>query len=245
MKKKIDKKFIVISSLVIVVLVILVVFIVHEFNHINNLEKQISNLEENLESSKSSPTDDKNDNSKDTDKEENNTSKEENKTENKEDENQNNLDNNAVSKEDESNPSIDNYIVVPELTNKTLAEATKQLESLGFTVASKPIEISDDSFEKGLVIKTNPPSGSKRTKGTIVTIYVSTGDSKHEIEDYTGRNYLTVKGELEALGIIVMIEKRNTDNQTTNEKNIIIGQSIKAGTKLKSGDSITLYISNT
>ena len=138
------------------------------------------------------------------------------------------------------NPKV---IIVPEVAGKTVSEVITDLQDAGFVVADEQVEISDDSIEKGLVVKTNPASGSKRTNGTVVTIYISTGDSKHEIEDYTGKNYREVKGELEVYGIMVYIEKKEVkDPDKYEDDETIIGQDVEAGNKLGSKDSITLYV---
>ena len=65
-----------------------------------------------------------------------------------------------------------------------------------------------------------------------------------EMEDYKGKNYLTVKGTLEAYGIYVLVEKKDTDNSTSYEGSEIIGQSKEAGEKVSSGDTVILYIPN-
>ena len=135
-------------------------------------------------------------------------------------------------------------IVVPNVAGKSVSEVIKELQDLGFEVADEQVEISDDEIAKGAVVKTNPASGSKRTEGTTITIYVSTGDSKHEIEDYKGRNYLEVKGELEAYGIIVYVNKNEVNDPDKYEEDIIMGQDVEAGSKLGARDSITLYIPN-
>ena len=77
-----------------------------------------------------------------------------------------------------------------------------------------------------------------------VNLYKSLGDVKITIEDYTGKNYLEVKGKLEAYGINVIIEKKEMEVDTDEdyETNIIMDQSIKKGEHLSKGDNITLYI---
>ena len=135
-------------------------------------------------------------------------------------------------------------ITVPEVAGKTVSEVVNELQDLGFEVADETVDISDDKVEEGKVVKTNPPSGAKRTEGTVVTIYVSTGDSKYEIEDYKGKNYLEVKGALEAYNILVYVEKKDVKNPEDYDEGEIIDQDVKAGEKLGARDSITLYIPN-
>ncbi len=143
-------------------------------------------------------------------------------------------------------PSIlkEKDITVPEVEGKSVGEVIDELQSLGFEVADSTIDISDDEVAAGKVVKTNPPSGAKRTKGTTVTIYVSIGDLKYDILDYTGKNYYEIKGTLEAYGILVYPEKKEVDNPDKYDESTIIGQSVEPGQKLGAKDSITLYIPN-
>jgi len=131
-------------------------------------------------------------------------------------------------------------ISVPDVSNKTLSEAIQVLQDEGFTVADEPIEISSSEIKEGYVVKTNPSAKSKRTKGTEITIYISTGENKITIEDYTGKNYLEIKGKLEALKLQVLIEK--IDSEDDSKADIILRQSVAAGEKLSENDTITLYI---
>ena len=132
-------------------------------------------------------------------------------------------------------------IIVPEVEGKTVSEVVSELQELGFEVADETMTISDESVQTGRVVKTNPPSGAKRTSGTVVTIFVSSGASKIEIEDYVGKNVLEVRGALDAHGIDVFIEYKEVDNPEEYEEDIIIEQSVEAGTMLSTGDDITLY----
>ena len=134
-------------------------------------------------------------------------------------------------------------IKVPDVSNMDVTKAIETLQNVGFEVSDDQLEISDDKIPEGKVVKTNPASGSKRTKGTIVKLYISTGDSQITVEDYTGKNYLEVKGALEAYDISVLIEKKEVDDKNITDGNII-GQDVAAGEKLSAGDTITLYIPN-
>jgi len=132
-------------------------------------------------------------------------------------------------------------IIVPEVEGKTVSEVVGELQDLGFEVADETIEISDGTVQEGRVVKTNPPSGAKRTSGTVVTIYVSSGNSKIEIGDYLGKNVLEVRGALEAYGIDVFIEYKEVENPDEYEEDEVIEQSVEAGTMLSTGDDITIY----
>ena len=85
-------------------------------------------------------------------------------------------------------------IIVPEVAGKTVSEVVVELQELGFEVADETETISDSTIQSGRVVKVSPPSGAKRTPGTKVTIFVSSGSSKIEIEDYLGKNVFEVRG---------------------------------------------------
>lgn len=143
-------------------------------------------------------------------------------------------------------PRITNsaQITVPDVTNMTVVKAIETLQEEGFTVSSEQIEKSSTVVEEGKIISTSPAGGTKHKKGYEVTLYVSTGNKSIEVEDYSGKNYLEVKGKLEAYGINVFIEEKEieADSDDNYEKNIIMEQSIKKGEYLSKGDNITLYI---
>lgn len=133
-------------------------------------------------------------------------------------------------------------IIIPDVTGKTVSDAVAELQDAGFNISDEQVEISSDNVVTGNVVKTNPPAGAKRAMGKEVILYISTGDSKYEIEDYTGKSYLEVKGALEARGLYVLVEKQSVDDESKYEEGVIIGQDIEAGTKLSKKDTITLYI---
>ena len=135
-----------------------------------------------------------------------------------------------------------NDVKVPDVRGKSVSEAIQILQDAGLEIADENIDIADGEVEVGKVAKTQPQAGAKKAKGQKVTIYVSTGDAKVTVEDYTGKNYLEVKGYLEAHNVNVEVKKREVENVDDYESGQIIDQSIKAGEKLGTNDVIILYI---
>ncbi len=66
-------------------------------------------------------------------------------------------------------------VPVPELESATLNTAFEALLSAEFRVTPENIEEASETIEEGLVIRTDPPSGSLQDKGSWVTIVISTG----------------------------------------------------------------------
>lgn len=133
-------------------------------------------------------------------------------------------------------------ITVPDVSNKSINEAIRLLQDSGFKISDEQQEQASSEVLEGHIIKTNPAAGSKRTKNTIITLFVSIGDTKISIENYLGKNYLEIKGALEALGLQVLIEKKTVENASDYKDGEVIEQSVKENEKLSVGDTITLYI---
>ena len=95
-------------------------------------------------------------------------------------------------------------VKVPDVTKMTVEKAKKELEKVGLEITSKDIEQANEKIGKGKVIKTSPEKGRTVKKGTKIQLYVSTGTSKIEIEDYTGQNYYEIEAKLKALGLNVV-----------------------------------------
>ena len=133
-------------------------------------------------------------------------------------------------------------IAIPDVTNKSLKDATKILQDKGFAISEEQVEQASETVKEGNIIKTNPIAGTKRKKGYEVVLYVSLGDAKLVVENYTGKNFSEVKGALESQKIKVLKEEQELEGGDTAGENEIIGQSVEVGTKLSAGDTITLYV---
>ena len=134
-------------------------------------------------------------------------------------------------------------VKVPDVTKMTVEKAKKELEKVGLEITSKDIEQANEKIGKGKVIKTSPEKGRTVKKGTKIQLYVSTGTSKIEIEDYTGQNYYEIEAKLKALGLnVVKMTKEYSETDTSVKAGMIVGQDIDEGEKLEKGDSITLYV---
>jgi len=136
--------------------------------------------------------------------------------------------------------SKNSTMAVPDVSDKTISQAINILQEAGFTIADEQEGISSKEIEVGKVVKTSPLAGTNRKKGSEIKLYVSTGDETILIEDYTGKNYLEIKGSLEARGLIVYEEQEVVDSDTEYKENEILNQDVEAGTSLKKGESITL-----
>lgn len=134
-------------------------------------------------------------------------------------------------------------IKVPDVAGLDVSEAISRLQDEGFKIADEQKEATSDNVPTGKVVKTSPAVGTKKTKGSEVTLYISTGNNGFIMEDFVGKNYLTVQGTLEAYGIYVIIERKDVTDSNI-DASAILEQSVKAGEKVTKGDTVTLYIPN-
>ena len=136
-------------------------------------------------------------------------------------------------------------VIVPDCENLKVSACEKKLQKLGFVVETDIELIESSVVEKNLVVKTKPEAGRSVKAGTKIVIYKSIGEEIYEIEDYTGKNYIEVQTILETkYGLKVTVEKKVPADLKDKEydEQEIIGQSLAAGSEVKKGDSITLYI---
>ena len=133
-------------------------------------------------------------------------------------------------------------IEIPDVYGMEISKAEKMMKKQGFKIDSK--KKASDEVDENLVIETEPAKGRYAKKGSIITIYYSSGSKKTTIEDYTNQNAYEVKAKLELLGIVVTIEEKEVEDSSKykDKKQNVIDQSVKKGTKISSGEAITLYI---
>lgn len=135
-------------------------------------------------------------------------------------------------------------VTVPTCEGEKISVCEKKLQALGLEVNTKIKTEASSTIDKNRVTRTDPEEGRSVKPGTLVTIFKSLGEEVYEIEDYTGKNYIEVQTILETkYGLKVTVEKKEpTDNDKEYDEQEIIGQSLAAGSEVKKGDSITLYI---
>ena len=137
-------------------------------------------------------------------------------------------------------------VTVPDCKNLKVTTCEKKLQKAGFEVNTKIKTVSSSDIDKNRVVKTDPAKGRSVKKGTKVTIYKSKGEEIIKLEDYTGQNAEAVKAKLETkYELVVTIEKKEVDDATKyDDDGNIISQSLAAGSEVKKGDSLVLYIPN-
>ncbi len=134
-------------------------------------------------------------------------------------------------------------IKVPDVSGMTVIDAEQVLTDAGFVVKTETKKVNDENYEEGEVVKTEPQKGRLIKKGKTIVIYESLGQEVYIIEDYTGKNYIEVETLLKNMyKLDVKVEKKEVKEKDDASSQAIIEQSLKAGTEVKAGDKIILYI---
>lgn len=94
-------------------------------------------------------------------------------------------------------------VSLPDVTGKSLAEATALLEKEGFSVGKS--ETASDTVEKGNVVSQSPKAGEKAPRGTQVTLQISSGpdSSKVSVPNVMGMTEMDATVTLTEAGLLV------------------------------------------
>lgn len=134
-------------------------------------------------------------------------------------------------------------VTVPDVAGMSVEDAISILQEKGLKVSADRRTATSETIEEGKVVKTSPGIGRTVKKGSSVILYESTGLGAYVMEDFTGQNVYEVKAVLEKVNnLFVLVEKTAVDDTTSVSAEKIVKQSPEVGTKLKEGDTVTLYI---
>ena len=135
--------------------------------------------------------------------------------------------------------------IIPDVSNKSVVDATNELVDAGFEVSTEYKYVSSDTIDEDYVVKTSPEIGTKRKTGSTIVLYVSSGEGTYIMEDFTGQNYLEAKGKIEAqCECNVMVETEKVSEKDKKKEDTVLRTDPPAGESSKLGSQITIYIPN-
>lgn len=129
-------------------------------------------------------------------------------------------------------------VEIPEVSGLSPKEARKRLEDQGLvvTLVNKP----SDTVPKGSVIRTDPVAGTEISVGSTVKILVSSGTAKATVPDLAGLDLDTALSRLEAAGLSANVVQQDASAPSGE----VVDQSPSAGTKVKKGSQVTVFVSS-
>lgn len=145
-------------------------------------------------------------------------------------------------------PAAPGTIPMPDFTGKTEDEANRMLTEYNLQMGNITYEYSDKP--KNTIIKQSKPVGETVYVRTKIDFVVSMGvqetkppEKEIVLKNYTGKDYGTVQAELEALGLKVLFDEDSYISSETIGMGLIVKTTPGAGSTLKKGDTVHLFIS--
>lgn len=135
-------------------------------------------------------------------------------------------------------------VAVPDVRGKTEQEARQMLEAAKLEVAKEVKELPDEEIEAGKVSKTDPEANSDVKEGKTIVLYISTGNKKIKINDYSGDNYKDAIDEMKKLGFPESNIKIEKEHSLEVDADKIISQTPEGGSEVDpKNDQVTLTVS--
>ena len=132
-------------------------------------------------------------------------------------------------------------IEIPDVSGKSLEDATSALEDAGFKVSQKTE--SSDKVDKDKVTRTEPAGGEKMAAESNITIYVSSGPEVVEVKvpSLVGMTESAAKAKLEEVNLKAgTVSEENSSTVTTG---CVISQNVASGTSVEEGTSVDFVLS--
>ncbi|MDI3403044.1 Stk1 family PASTA domain-containing Ser/Thr kinase [Streptomyces cavernicola] len=130
-------------------------------------------------------------------------------------------------------------VEVPDLKNTPLEKAKNDLRDRALDPGMVTRQFSDE-VERGAVISTDPPVGTKTKPGTAVALTVSKG-SPVDVPNVVGDSLEDARAELQEAGLKVEVEPERIFSE--EDKGTIAVQRPGEGAQLAHGDSVKLTVS--
>lgn len=100
---------------------------------------------------------------------------------------------------------------VPDVRDMKAEDARTELEKAGLIVDAKLREEPHEEIARGHVIDQSPAAGSQVSKGTRVTLTVSTGLETKQVPNVTGQSLDAARATLESMGFVVQVTEEDSD----------------------------------
>ena len=131
-------------------------------------------------------------------------------------------------------------VVVPDVVNKTTAEAKKDLDKLNFKIQIDEKFGDIEKFKPGVVMEQSVKPGEKRKEGSLIILTVSKGAEQKGVPDLKGMSLVKATTTLENLGFkLGKVERKYNKEEKLGG---VLEQSPKAAEQLGKGSAVDIVI---
>ncbi len=134
------------------------------------------------------------------------------------------------------------YRAVPNVQDRTTSDASQILRARGFKVATDA-PVLNDTVAKGMVVRTDPGSGARLRRGGTVHLVPSGGPHLFTVPDVRNKSRAaaqTALADLVAAGVKVEYPPVADDKVPSGS---VVGTDPAVGVKVRSGATLTVYVS--
>ncbi len=132
-------------------------------------------------------------------------------------------------------------VTVPDLSGKTVEEATAALKAKGLTLG-KQTTAADDTVPKDQVVSQDPSSGTQVDSGTAVSVVVSTGPEAVPVPDLVGKTEAQAKAALEQAGL--QLGDVSEVDSTDQEKGHVVSSNPASGDQVAKDTKVAIAIAS-
>lgn len=129
-------------------------------------------------------------------------------------------------------------VEIPDVSGLTEKEARKRLTDQGLLVSV--VKKGSETVPKNTVIGTEPVAGTEISVGSTVKLQISSGSTQVEIPNLVGMLAEEALSTLEAKGLSGTLVERDSSAPAGQ----VVSQSPSAGSKIKKGSQVTLFVSS-
>lgn len=129
---------------------------------------------------------------------------------------------------------------VPNVVNKTLDQATQELQAAGFQVGDVT-ERSDNSIAEGNVVSQDPTAGTNRAEGSRVNLVVSSGSSQGTVPNVVNKSADEARRLLESAGF--QVQSGAAEYSDTVGEDLVARTNPAAGQQVPKNSVVTYYLS--
>jgi len=130
-------------------------------------------------------------------------------------------------------------VSVPDVTSKSVTDATNALSAEGFKVSVK--NVANDTVPANQVFEQSPKGNTNAGKGSTVEITVSSGIGDGTVPDVVGRTQAAAESLLKTNNFIPEVKEASSD---TVAKGTVISQSPSANGKATKNSVVTITVSS-
>ena len=128
-------------------------------------------------------------------------------------------------------------ITVPNVIGSAFETAQSMLQGAGFAVAREEVE---DPAAAGTVVGQNPAAGTQQSKGSVITLQVSSGPQTSQIPDVTSQTEADARAQLEQSGFEVQVVEEIVDDESLDGR--VLSQDPEGGSDAEQGTTVVIVV---